>query len=66
MGHEPAQERQVRRHAFDDRLVERVPQRRECVRARRPVRDQLPDHRVVCDPDLVSLGYAGVDADVVG
>ena len=34
--------------------------------ARLAVRDQLRDHRVVGEPDLVALLDAGVDADSVG
>ena len=63
MRDEPAQERQVRRHAADLGLAQRSA---ECVvglRAGRPVGDQLRDHRVVGRPDLVALLDAGVDAD---
>ena len=63
MRDEPAEERQVRRHAADLGLRERVREPGERLGARRPVRDQLRDHRVVAEPDLVALLDARVDAD---
>ena len=63
MGDEPAQEREVRRQALDHGLGERVPQPEQRLVARRPVGDQLRDHRVVGDAHLVALFDAGVDAD---
>src|SRR5207245_6284861 len=46
------------------RLRERAAQSVECFAARRAVRDQLRDQRVVRDPDLVALLDAGVDANL--
>ena len=63
MGDEPAQEGQVRRDAADLGLGKRVSEPRERLGPRRPVRDQLRDHRVVADADLVALLDAGIDAD---
>ncbi len=60
---EPAEERQVRVHALDDRLRERGREPVERVLPRRAVRDQLREHRVVPEGDLVSLRDARVDAD---
>ena len=65
MADEPAQEGQVRRHALDDGRVERLGQPVERLGAALAVSDQLRDHRVVGDADLVPLGDAGVDADPV-
>ena len=64
VGDEPAQERQVRGHSADLGLGERVCQACERLGARRPVRDQLRDHRVVGGADLVALLDARVDPDV--
>ena len=64
--HEPAQERQVGDEALDLGLVERMPEPLERLLARPSVRDQLRDHRVVADPDLVALLDAGVDPDRLG
>ena len=63
MRDEPAQEREVRDDALDLRLRERVPQLRQRFPARLAVRDQLRDHRVIGERDLVALLDAGVDAD---
>ena len=63
MPHEPAQEGQVGDEALDLGLVERTPQPLERLLARPSVGDQLRDHRVVADTDLVALGDAGVHAD---
>ena len=64
--HEPAQERQVGDEALDLGLVERMPEPLERLLARPSVGDQLRDHRVVADPDLVALLDAGVDPDRLG
>jgi hypothetical protein len=66
MPDEPAQERQVRRDAVDACLLECLLQTVERVVARRAVRDQLREHRVVGARDRVSLGDTAVDADRVG
>ena len=63
MGDQPAQEREIRRQASDLRLGERVPQPEQGLVARRAVRDQLGDHRVVGDSDLVAFLDAGIDPD---
>ena len=63
MRDEPAQEGEVRRQSLDCGLGERVTQPEKCLVARRSVRDQLRDHRVVADPDLVALLDSRVDAD---
>ena len=63
MAHEPAQERQVRRHALDLGVREGCGERVERLVAGVPVRDELGDHRVVADRDLVALLDARVDAD---
>src|SRR5262245_36132483 len=63
MANEPAEEGKVRRDALDLRLREGGGEALERVDARVAVRDQLRDHRVVGDPDLVALGNAGIDAD---
>ena len=63
MRDEPAEEREVRRHALDDRLVESVGEQVERCVAIGGVCDELRDHRVVRRADLVALGDAGVDAD---
>ena len=60
---EPAEEREVRRHAADLGLGERVCEPRERLCPRRAVGDQLRDHRVVADADLVAFLDAGVHAD---
>src|SRR6266498_69761 len=64
MGDEPAQEREVRRHALHHRLGECVPQAVERLGARGAVGNQLRDHRVVREADLVALLDAAVDADI--
>ena len=61
MRDEPAQEGQIRRHALDARLGERGHERAERFVTGRPVGDQLRDHRVVREADLVALLDAGVD-----
>ena len=66
MGDEPAEEREVRRHPLDDRLVERLREPVEGLRSVGAVGDQLRDHRVVAPTDLVSLLDARVDADPRG
>ena len=43
-----------------------APKRAERLGARRPVGDQLRDHRVVCDPDLVAFLDACVHSDPFG
>ena len=58
---QPAEERQVRDDALDLGLGERGRESVERLLARLPVRDQLRDHRVVGDADLVALLDAGVD-----
>ena len=63
MAHEPAEERQVRRDAFDDGRVERLLEPRDRLVPVGAVGDQLGDQRVVREPDLVALLDAGVDAD---
>ena len=63
---EPAQERQVRRHALDHGLGERGGEPVERLVARRAVRDQLREQRVVGGADLVALVDARVDADARG
>ena len=60
---EPAEERQVRRQAFDLGLGQRVAQTQQRLVARRAVGDELGDHRVVGDPDLVALLDSRVDSD---
>ena len=54
---------EVRRQPLDRRLGERVAQAEQRLVAGRAMRDQLRDHRVVGDPDLVALLDSGVDAD---
>ena len=66
MPDEPAQEGQVRDDAFDLGLGERLGEPVEGLRARLAVRDQLGDHRVVGDPDLVAFLDSRVDANAVG
>ena len=63
MRDEPAEERKVRRDAADLGLRQRIAEPGERLGPRRPVRDQLRDHRVVADSDLVALRDARVDAD---
>ena len=63
MPDEPAQEREIGRDAFDLRFLQSVAETVEGLVARRAVRDQLRDHRVVRDADLVALCHARVDAD---
>ena len=63
MRDEPAEEREVRRHPFDDRLVESVGEQIERCVAIGGVCDELRDHRVVPRAHLVALGNARVDAD---
>ncbi len=63
---EPAEEGKVRRHAADLGLGERVAEPRERLGARRPVRDQLGDHRVVAEADLVAFLDARIDPDTRG
>ena len=65
MAHEPAQKRQVRRHALDLGVREGCGERVERLVAGVPMRDELGDHRVVGDRDLVALFDARVDADPV-
>src|SRR5918992_5300454 len=65
MRDEPPQEREVRRHAVDLRLLQRVAKTIERLIARRAVCDQLRDHRVVGESNLVALLNAGVDANSV-
>ena len=55
MGDEPAEEREVRRDPRDLRFGERV---REAIERLHPcgaMRDELRDHRVVAEADLVAL-----------
>ena len=66
MAHEPAEERQVARDAFDDRRIERELQLRDRVVPVGAVGDQLGDQRVVREPDLVALLDPGVDPDPGG
>ena len=63
MRDEPAQEGEVRRHAVDVGLGERGGEPVERLRARRAVRDELREQRVVARADLVALLDAGVDAE---
>ena len=63
MRDEPAQERQVRDHALDLGLCERGAEPVERLGARVAVGDQLRDHRVVGEPDLVAFLDARVHAD---
>ena len=63
---QPAKKREVRRHPGHFGLGERGGQRRERRVACRAVGDELRDHRVVRQPDLVSLSDPGVDADPRG
>ena len=60
---EPAQEREVRRHADDLGLVERRAQPVERVVACPAVRDELGDHRVVREADLVALLDPRIDSN---
>ncbi len=55
MRDEPAQEREVRLRPLDLGLGERARQQLERLLPVVPVRDQLRDHRVVREPDLVAL-----------
>ena len=66
MRDEPAQEREVRRQPLDGGLRECVLQPEQRLVPRRAVGDQLGDHRVVGDADLVALVDAGVHADPGG
>jgi hypothetical protein len=66
VGDEPAEERQVRDHALDLGLGERASQLIERLRTRLRVRDQLGDHRVVGDADLLALLDPRVHTDPVG
>ena len=52
---EPAEERNVRRHAADVGLGQSVGEEVERLRTRARVRDELRDHRVVGEADLVAL-----------
>ena len=65
MADEPAKEREVRRDALHGRIPEGCCEPVERLVARAGVGDQLGDHRVVGDPDLVSFLDPGVDADSV-
>ena len=60
---EPTEKREIRRDAFDVRLGERGSEAVERRVAGRCVRDELRDHRVVGEADLVALLHAGVDAN---
>ena len=64
VAHEPAQERQVRRHALDGRHVQGVRELRDRTFAVGPVGDELRDHRVVGEPYSVALLGARVHANV--
>ena len=66
MDDEPAKKREVRRHAGDLGLGERLAESLERLVPRRAARDQLRDHRVVGGADLVALLDARVDANVRG
>ena len=63
---EPAQERQVGRDAVDVGFRERFGQQVESPLPGVGPSDELRDHRVVGDPDLVAFLDAGVDADRIG
>ena len=63
MGDEPAQEREIRRQPTDFRLGECVTQPEQGLVAGRAVGDQLRDHRVIGDPDLVAFLDSRVDPD---
>ncbi len=66
VAHEPAEEREVGRHAGDAGLRERLLEPVERLVARLARRDELRDHRVVGDRHLVAGLDARVDADPVG
>ncbi len=63
---EPSQEREVGGHPADFGLTQGGCESVERLGAGGPVRDQLGDHRVVGEPDLVTLLDSGVDADAAG
>ena len=63
MRDEPAQEREVRRHAFDLGFVEGGGEGSERFVSVAPTGDELRDHRVIRQPDLISLLDACVHAN---
>src|SRR5450631_2473452 len=68
MRHQRGQKRNIVADAVDDKGVERVSLRVDCLLARGRVGDQLGDHRVVVDRNLAALVDAGVvtQRDAVG
>ena len=63
VANEPAEEGQIGRHAFDYGLVERQLELRERLVPVGAVGDQLGDHRVVREADLVALLDSRIDPE---
>ena len=60
---EPAEEREVGRHAIDVGLGKSVGEEVERLRTRACVRDELRDQRVIAEADLVALLDPCIDPD---